>query len=1333
MLAVRTSNRKIDEVTTDGYNRGSGILFATRSRTYVLTAQHCIKDMSKEEILVQLLSDTGVPRRLTVKDVIPGTEEDDYALLVVEDPRNGYPYRSIKFGSKDLVLSEEPKPNYGFRGFPRKARTGQTFDVAFSSRNEWFVDGEFDYSNFTFAEQMEGASGAGVIAEVGRSLKCVGIIKEFKNQTGIFQTMIANPISFYAKALSAYGEKGFEKDSMPETEGKILDDAEGYKVRYCATSQTESIPFLLEGDKNTLVDYVKGLISDYNGYFFLLLGDAQSGKTYELKHLAHFLSSEGYTILQYNNRNFDKLSSIPEPDDDSPIAVLIDAIDEAPEANFQQIISTVESYSSNHDETIVVVSSREGYVQESQLNGFCRLYLQDLTDAQVAEIITDSVGNPSQLFSQIKDSGISDLVCKPFFLKHVIECFNKGEYLPSNNALLYRSWIASCCNDLVAKKPELADNFDKAYDPLLKMALALQFTANVQIPSADLVNIVGENGLEILKHNKVISHEAEIFTFVHNCVREYLVANKLLSLPEDDVLTKVCYSGTKTLNPIWTNVVVLWLQLSCSDKGKLSASLIDWLGTNQSARSLLLSCEVKCIGEDVRFSIFKGIIEDISRRGRYLSWFDHSFISRLVHFADSPSLYNYLYSELSGCKEPSPQYYNLMLLTTIVDWNRVESQDKGLFESLKSLMVVNLSQFKQYRPENGYMYFLLNEKFYNDNDIVDTAIGLFKDDERADTLSSILSLIVRSVTADKYLGYIIGKGKILASRDGNVYTIRSIQYKALASVTQTDNILAALRYACSVEVTENIYNQDDYLEMIDSLLGNVRSSKGANNKEELAQSIAECFKLRFADKLVFVDERLRKELDYYKTTLLSCDGWTDDLDALYSELYNRGRITPEREAEIKAQRQKDFDDFCNYQTFRMQVLAVVSRYEESGSQDWVGFGVDVDGRYNLFLNRYLADICGIRAMDYNLVRSIIKNEPLYNCYRLSIVDEHMYGRSDKYEISKEIMASVVFTALALLKDEISGKHPDYQFLRSAIHFLIAGHVQLSDDDLSQLIKYSHECISGSYDIDGYEDSTSLLETMCNQMGDENVAELICSRLVNYTDGSTLYFMQWARFLLSISYPRAKDLLLAIWRKTQNAALKDTLLSLLIEYNTGIDDICTLIPSMSDQDLVHCCNELDGREECKGVIINVLEARLDSLESYHLRVCLSILLKCGSMKAIVYAGSNLELIAKISENIEFCYDTPDSLPYLSILLPVVQQSEYIRRASTSIIESMGKIAERSQEDYEKVCLEIDDCIKHDSSLSFLENTKIHFYNRLLQRMEHKMTFEEAINTINEMVL
>ena len=63
--------------------------------------------------------------------------------------------------------------------------------------------------------------------------------------------------------------------------------------------------------------------------------------------------------------------------------------------------------------------------------------------------------------------------------------------------------------------------------------------------------------------------------------------------------------------------------------------------------------------------------------------------------------------------------------------------------------------------------------------------------------------------------------------------------------------------------------------------------------------------------------------------------------------------------------------------------------------------------------------------------------------------------------------------------------------------------------------------------------------------------------------------------------------------------------------------------------------------------------------------------------------------------------------------------------------MGNIAETSDEEYDRVCAELDDCMKKEPKLLFLENTKVNFYKRLLQRKEHKMNIEEAIQNIEEL--
>lgn len=1330
-IAVRTSlvNPADPAPCQDGSNKGSGLLIGSKRKWYVLTAKHCVRDRKKEEILVQLKNEDGTFRRLNVYDV-KRDDSEEWALLEVERPQHKIHHSEVRLGNEETIHSVRDREAFAFRGYPAMYRKGQTLDVKFNSTNEWSVKGQFDLTECSFADYIEGFSGSGIVTELDRKIYCVGIVEEVKGTTGLYGTVRSTPSSFYAQALAAKGEVDFMKSLQKGSKENAYEEPMGYITRYCRQHEDDgNLGFIfVEDDKHTLLDYVSGRVDGCDANHYILMGDAQSGKTYEMHHLACELEKDGYDVKFLTHQDFQKLKEI---DDEENIAILVDALDESPDGSFDDIILAISECANRHEHNLIVVSTRDGYVKQEQLTGFCRLRLEDLSGKQIDARILEKCPDAEKLFAQIRDSGLADQIVKPYFLDYVIKSFNEGLELPANNALLYQGWVKGCCRLVAKKHPELAPDENSAYRPLLKMALAMQLTTNVTISREDLQKVVGEEGLHLLNLNELVVHDEGGYTFVHNSVREFLVAEHLLSLSDERVKTYVCYQETETINPVWTNVTLLWLQLLCQRDGQLGQNLIQWLVGNTEARNLLVSCDKSYIAEDTRFEVFRVIIEDVSRKGRYLSWFDNSFLSRLVHFAEGKQFAAYLEEELSKFKEPCPTYYNLMLVTTMVDWQYVEQTDGETYTRLRNMMMANLEVFRDQSPDSGFMYFLLNAKFYSDREIVSRVFDLFGEDDRKDIISSLISFIVRADIGDEYMDYITSKSKVLSARDSNIYLIRSMQYKALSSAKSTTAVLAALTCASSSLVADNIYNQDEYLEMVESLLQKLRQNVQTESREEISSVVSKCFLQRFEGKQLFVEARIRQELDAYRNLLTSIDGWNEELEVLYSELYNRGLITPEQEAEIRARRQKDFDDFCDYETFKAQVMDVVQRYEESGSHDWIGFGIGSDGHYNDLLNRYLAEICGIREMYPEHVRNSISNEASYYCYRMRIVEEHLSGKRKSYEISDKVMDAVIYTATALLKEKIAGKFVSNSNLKSALHLLIAGKVVLPDEELVAFLEYSHECISGDIDINNYSDSVPLLSTMRNQLGDEKLSAAICDRLKEYRGGSHLYFIQWMRYLLGIDCQPAKELLLTLMKATKNEALRDSILSMLIEYNTGIDEICKMMPEMSNEELVHCCNDLEGHVECKDIIRELLEARLNTFEGYYLKMCLRILFRNGSMKALVFAAGNTDLVGQSAEDFEFYYSLPEALPYLSALLPVVQQSDYVRRATTSIIDSMGNIAERSDEDYGRVCAELDDCMKQEPKLSFLENTKVNFYKRLLQRKEHKMNIEEAIQNIEEL--
>lgn len=1330
--AVRISIINPDaEPVTDGENGGSGILVASRRKHYVLTAYHCIKDNAKEAILVQWKDCAGHFNKLAVKDVVSKDEKEDWAILEVESPRNGIRYDNILLGAEGVIYMN---PQFEFYGYPDFERNGRPFEVEYKCQNHWTVKDSLDYGMKNFAEQIEGCSGSGVVAYIEGKLYCVAILKEVSGKTGKFQDIFSTSAIHLANALAAKGEDWFKMKQEKEPVHTITDEAENYIERYCSVNK---LTHNLWGWENEiaetfpLIEFVKGNVTGCNSYHYLLCGSAHSGKSYELKHLAHVLAEEGYEVKLLKTKDYKNIATLKLPEEDEEngklIAILIDALDETANGDYEQLSEGIADYARNHEDTVIVVSCRDGYVGDEQMKGFTRLYLHDLTHEQVDAIMKREANNSDQLFEQIRDNHLADEVRLPFFLRFVIKRHNKGISLPSNNAMLYKDWVRLSYQQQREKYP--ADVFEEAtlMEILMRMALVLQLTGKMQLEKEELVKIVGEEGAERLIRNDLITVGA-VYGFKYNSIKEYLIARNLRAKSLAEVEGRVCFRDREEINPVWRNVLMLWLQLVCSEEGRLSQDVVDWIMTTD--RTLLVACDSRALDDDTRLSVFRSIMVEMRERKQFISIINNDFYSRLYHFAECEKTEVYIIEQIEKETEASHHLYNMMTMMMYVDWEGLKQRNKSLYDRYYDELFAKLDKFGREENDCGSSYFLLHKHFYTNPDCVRRVIGMFGSMEEAYVKERMLSLIARSGLTDDYIDYVIGCGAALHTRDTGNYLQQTVHYKALMGAKCVGVILKALRYICSPDVVSTIHKQDEYLGMVRTLLEKLVKSTTPETKTEVYDVLVESFKRRFEKQMFFVDQRLREELDLYKSAISNYGEWIEPLNEIYSRLYNQGLITPEEEQRRKEQRQKDFDDFCNYETFRTQAHELVTNYVESGGKDWTAFGLTKDVHFNIYMNRYYVEIFGLQKIDVESARKQIENKEDYDYFRLIQCADILFGHREKLDVKHEVETGLCENAKRVLKNILGGQqYKDDRIRQAAIQFLISGKVTLADEELVRLLKYSHECISGDMDIDSWDDDKrSLLMLMEEQMGGDKLTAYVREAVKDYDGYVTLYVNQWLHYLVAKDKKESKGLLLEKFSTTKSPDLREKILDLLLEYDIATSELSDQLKNMNDSDLLTCCDKLSRTEGYQKHICGLLEDRMLEMNAFHKKQSIKILLSLGSIYALKYVAENAEEMMKNGDFWQFSYSSIEALPYLSKVYPFARNREFEVPAAMSILNSMGEIAASSDENFEAVCKELDKLSESGSQFVDVTQYKQNFKNRLLQRKEKEMTLDEALKAI-----
>ena len=194
-----------------------------------------------------------------------------------------------------------------------------------------------------------------------------------------------------------------------------------------------------EGD---LVDFVFGKFN-VGSNKLILCGDAQSGKTTELKHLFHELAESGLFRLCYNevkgwNNDLPSLSEAEQRES----LLIIDALDEKFNDNERnELFNSICNYANSHPLLRMVVSCRSNFKEIGQLENFVHLELMDFSWEESKLIISEKCNNPKGLIDEIESRGLYELVRIPLFLLTLIECYQEKNEIPNNRSQIYEYLI----------------------------------------------------------------------------------------------------------------------------------------------------------------------------------------------------------------------------------------------------------------------------------------------------------------------------------------------------------------------------------------------------------------------------------------------------------------------------------------------------------------------------------------------------------------------------------------------------------------------------------------------------------------------------------------------------------------------------------------------------------------------------------------------------------------------------------------------------------------------------------------------------------------------------
>lgn len=1322
-IAVRTYSYNLNaKGNKEKGEVGSGVLIYYNRGWYVLTAGHCVCGREDLDIEIKLNKDNFMT--LIVRDKSNSQYEEekqiDYAIVKVDDVADDRPMAHT-LCLVDVEDEEDKDNREGLRylvyGYPSLNREGMPFNVEYKDSDTWhFIDVEPSMYK-TFRETIEGISGSGVMRFVGNELHCAGILKRCLDEDGSMNCIKAHDSRFFIKLLEEYAGSPMKSFSNPTD----ISDNKDYMERYCTRfDPTDTLRFLIESEeRHTLIDYVEGRVAGVLSDRFVLTADPQTGKSYEMRHLARLLSDRKYHVVYVEAKDVEGGIGVMLPQGDTlkerKLALVVDAIDES-KCLVSANLDAIKEFSRNNPDVLVVASCRNGFDVEKRLSGFTHLYLAPMTFADVDKELQEldaPVRNVVMEFFSKPDN--REFLTSPFFLKTIVAYVRQGKQLPNSTAALY---------DLYVGAPD-----NPARRLWQEIAIVMMSANSYYLTGAEIDCLADETGASEKIYDKMILQKTAVgYSFVNNAIKEFLAAEYLLSLAFDKVKQLVCHLGTEEIKKQWYNVLVLWLQRKTSEGRQLDGDVLQWMKDN--GRQLLLYADTMGIPEATRVEIAKAILESHKVTNTFYSASYLQDFERLFHFATCIRFIEYLAEELENV-QPSPHAYNVICLVQYVDWEIVEKLSSELYHRLVYTLFGLVERLGNTAGGDAVFFpFIFGNAahFYNNHGMVERMMATAGNFTHYNALNSLSSFLYKANTCDEYCEWLLDKEPLIKD-DGYTIVSRSYIYQVLGRVKRLENIHNVLKRITEDRFVKHERDTDEYVTMTASLLSSLLASKEGSLEERVAIAEEAFFRMYGAkDTFYYHLDVQRKAYQQYKDFFVNAS-LGDKVKERCEQIENFGKISPEVLEESMRRWQREFDEMTDYQQFRDNVRRVLDGFE----------GEDIEylsiTRANRWIMEFLSFYSDLRFVRKSRIEDVLNDEAEYRRFRMYCISEVMMGKVAYIQCSEEQQKNCIETASEIISMIVSGKAERllWQYIQMAVKQVILGNIVPSVEQWRMLLTlYSHEYAHVENVANGNtEEPETLLERFCQSFDRGQVMQVV-SELIEQDGIPEPAILSLSNCLIDNGTKEACEKVYDVMMRHKGSGLSDVILGNLLNREDFALRFVADFDQFPDSQKIDIASKMKANEEVDSDLLPRLEDAFDGFNPYNRKRAIHVMFSMGSMKALKYAVDNREEVFANGEFFILNYSAPQALSLLSDLLHYTLGLDGIFQTVTeSILISMGNIAVRSEEDLHNVLQSIEQIINtNPQKYGFLHNSICVIREQYLQAKDKKMSVEDAMEMVEK---
>ncbi|GMQ58360.1 NACHT domain-containing NTPase [Vallitalea sediminicola] len=382
----------------------------------------------------------------------------------------------------------------------------------------------------------------------------------------------------------------------------------------------------------------------------ILLGEAGSGKSYQLQQLAYDLSDSKnnlypalISLYNYIDKEIEDIIPKEYTDilySDKILTLILDGYDEIQDKDSRNFIRRINSFI-NHNIKLVI-STRTNFYKSAIFKKFKQYYILDLEYEDILNYLNKKSINIDEFYKDINKNRLKELLKKPFYLTRIVDLYSQSKSLPKKTELMDELIDDSFnfdSNHYITTK-DISEEKMELFNLLEKVSFSLVCLEKNYLSDDEYQKEFNKAERELLKYSGIWKKNNDNnWRFIHNNFCEYLAAKLISKKSIEEIVRLITYSNRKSIKPSWVNT------LSYITNIYKDNNLKNWLYKNSPKQ--LIKFEKDRFTNKERVEIFKKIFHTYSDKA---IWIEYDVKKDLVAFDESRRTLLFLLNEIKKPK-----------------------------------------------------------------------------------------------------------------------------------------------------------------------------------------------------------------------------------------------------------------------------------------------------------------------------------------------------------------------------------------------------------------------------------------------------------------------------------------------------------------------------------------------------------------------------------------------------------------------------------------------------------------------------------------------------------